>query len=132
MARAIQQRAQGRTLIMIAHRLSTIRNSDLILVLHDGRLVEQGSWEELVQKEGTVYRLHQAQFTKDCAGGDEQLPQRRAAALRDLGTGCQILVDLGLGSLRLLTSSNRPIVGIEAYGLTIAERVRLAGSKGDG
>ncbi len=64
-ARAIQQRAQGRTLIIIAHRLSTIRNSDLILVLHDGRLVEQGSWEELVQREGAFYRLHQAQFNQD-------------------------------------------------------------------
>ena len=64
-ARAIQQRAKGRTLIIIAHRLSTIRNSDLILVMHDGRVVEQGSWEELVRKEGVFYRLHQAQFTQD-------------------------------------------------------------------
>jgi len=64
-ARAIQQRAQGRTLIVIAHRLSTIRNSDLILVMHDGRLVEQGSWSELVRREGVFYRLHQAQFGQD-------------------------------------------------------------------
>jgi subfamily B ATP-binding cassette protein MsbA len=64
-ARAIQQRAQGRTLIVIAHRLSTIRNSDLILVMHEGRLVEQGSWSELVQREGAFYRLHQAQFSQD-------------------------------------------------------------------
>lgn len=64
-ARAIQQRAQGRTLIIIAHRLSTIRNSDLILVMHEGGVVEQGSWEDLVQKEGAFYRLHQAQFGTD-------------------------------------------------------------------
>jgi len=64
-ARAIQQRAKGRTLIVIAHRLSTIRNADKILVMHEGRLVEQGSWDELVRREGTFYRLHQAQFGKD-------------------------------------------------------------------
>jgi len=49
----------------------------------------------------------------------------RADALRDLGTGCQILVDLGLRDLRLLTSSRRAIVGVEAYGLRIQERVPL-------
>jgi len=64
-ARAIQQRAKGRTLIVIAHRLSTIRDADRILVLHDGRLVEQGSWDELLTAEGHFYRLHQAQFSKD-------------------------------------------------------------------
>ena len=41
----------------------------------------------------------------------------------------QILVDLGLRDLRLLTSSNRPIVGVEAYGLEVVERQRLG--KGD-
>jgi len=64
-ARAIQQRAHGRTLIIIAHRLSTIRNSDLILVMHEGRVVEQGSWEELLKREGAFYRLHHAQFGQD-------------------------------------------------------------------
>jgi subfamily B ATP-binding cassette protein MsbA len=64
-ARAIQQRAQGRTLIVIAHRLSTIRNADKILVMHEGRLVEQGSWDDLVCREGTFYRLYQAQYAKD-------------------------------------------------------------------
>lgn len=55
----------NRTSFVIAHRLSTIRNSDLILVMHDGRLVEQGSWSELVRREGAFYRLHQAQFSQD-------------------------------------------------------------------
>jgi ATP-binding cassette, subfamily B, bacterial MsbA len=64
-ARAIQQRAHGRTLIVIAHRLSTIRTADKILVMHDGRLVEQGSWDELLRKEGAFYRLHQAQYGPD-------------------------------------------------------------------
>jgi ATP-binding cassette subfamily B protein len=64
-ARAIQQRAKGRTLIVIAHRLSTIRSADKILVMHDGRLVEQGTWDDLVRREGTFYRLYQAQYGKD-------------------------------------------------------------------
>jgi 3,4-dihydroxy 2-butanone 4-phosphate synthase/GTP cyclohydrolase II len=51
--------------------------------------------------------------------------QARADALRDLGTGCQILLDLGLRELRILTSSKRPIVGVEAYGLHLVERVPL-------
>jgi ABC-type multidrug transport system fused ATPase/permease subunit len=61
-ARAIQQRAAGRTLIVIAHRLSTIRSADLIMVMQGGRVVEQGSWDELVQLGGEFHRLHTAQF----------------------------------------------------------------------
>jgi len=68
-ARAIQQRAKGRTLIVIAHRLSTIRDADLILVMHEGRVIEQGSWDELLRKEGAFYRLHQAQYAKDAPVG---------------------------------------------------------------
>jgi ABC-type multidrug transport system fused ATPase/permease subunit len=64
-ARAIQQRAKGRTLIVIAHRLSTIRDADLILVMHEGRVVEQGSWDELLLREGAFFRLHQAQYGKE-------------------------------------------------------------------
>ena len=55
----------------------------------------------------------------------EAVPQPRADALRDLGTGCQILLDLGLERLRLLSSSKRPIVGVEAYGLQITERISM-------
>ncbi len=51
----------------------------------------------------------------------------QADALRDLGTGCQILVDLGVRDLRLLSTSQRAIVGIEAYGLHVTERIPLAG-----
>ena len=65
-------------------------------------------------------------FLRDFGQEVEPPPQPRADALRDLGTGCQILVDLGLRDLRLLTSSTRPIVGVEAYGLHVAERVPLA------
>jgi 3,4-dihydroxy 2-butanone 4-phosphate synthase/GTP cyclohydrolase II len=66
-------------------------------------------------------------FTQDFGGTSEGSGASRAEALRDLGTGCQILLDLGLSQLRLLTNSDRPIVGIEAYGLHIAERVPLLG-----
>ncbi len=66
-------------------------------------------------------------FQRDMGDDDAVEPKPlQADALRDLGTGCQILVDLGLRDLELLTSSKRPIVGIEAYGLSIAERAPLA------
>jgi len=61
-ARAIMDRAQGRTLIIIAHRLSTVRDADQILVMNQGRVVEQGGWDELVGLGGTFTDLHQAQF----------------------------------------------------------------------
>ena len=62
-ARAIQRRARGRTLIMIAHRLSTIRESDQILVMSEGRVVEQGSWDALLARGGAFAELHAAQYT---------------------------------------------------------------------
>ncbi|GAA3525523.1 ABC transporter ATP-binding protein [Nocardioides daeguensis] len=51
-----------RTSFVIAHRLSTIRDADLILVMEDGRIVEQGSHAELLGREGAFARLHAAQF----------------------------------------------------------------------
>jgi ATP-binding cassette subfamily B protein len=51
----------GRTTFMIAHRLSTVRNSDLILVLNHGRLIEQGTHEDLLGRESLYQRLHIAQ-----------------------------------------------------------------------
>jgi ABC-type multidrug transport system ATPase subunit len=51
----------GRTTFMIAHRLSTVRNADLILVLNHGRLVEQGTHEELLGRESLYQQLHFAQ-----------------------------------------------------------------------
>ncbi|MFT4626136.1 MAG: 3,4-dihydroxy 2-butanone 4-phosphate synthase/GTP cyclohydrolase II [Myxococcota bacterium] len=67
----------------------------------------------------------ESQFVEDFGGSPLPLPlpQARADALRDLGTGCQILLDLGMRELRLLTRSSRSIVGLEAYGLRIVERV---------
>src|SRR5439155_800463 len=52
----------GRTTLVIAHRLSTVRRADAILVLDDGRIVEHGTFAELVARGGHLARLHQTQF----------------------------------------------------------------------
>jgi 3,4-dihydroxy 2-butanone 4-phosphate synthase/GTP cyclohydrolase II len=64
-------------------------------------------------------------FLNDFSNETKPAPRAQAEALRDLGTGCQILLDLGLRDLRLLTNSSRPIVGIEAYGLHVVDRQPL-------
>lgn len=53
---------QGRTTFVIAHRLSTVRNSDVIIVLDHGRIIERGSHEELIAKRGTYYQLYTGAF----------------------------------------------------------------------
>ncbi|WCZ39756.1 ABC transporter ATP-binding protein [Corynebacterium jeddahense] len=55
----------NRTSFVIAHRLSTIRDADVILVMQDGQIVEQGSHAELVAKQGAYWQLHQSQFSED-------------------------------------------------------------------
>ena len=53
---------QGRTSFIVAHRLSTIREADVILVMKDGHIIEQGNHNELMQKKGFYYTLYQSQF----------------------------------------------------------------------
>ena len=53
---------QGRTSFVIAHRLSTIRDADMVLVLKDGDIVEQGTHEELLEKKGMYEKLYHSQF----------------------------------------------------------------------
>jgi ATP-binding cassette subfamily B protein len=61
---AIDTLISGRTSIVIAHRLSTIRKADKIIVLDKGEIKEMGSHEELIEKQGFYYQLHQMQFEK--------------------------------------------------------------------
>ena len=53
---------QGRTSFIVAHRLSTIKEADLILVMNDGNIIEQGTHEELLAKKGFYYNLYNSQF----------------------------------------------------------------------
>ena len=53
---------QGRTSFIVAHRLSTIREADVILVMKDGDIVEQGTHEELLLKNGFYAELYNSQF----------------------------------------------------------------------
>ena len=59
---AIDTIIQGRTSLVIAHRLSTVRNADLILVVTDGKIVEQGTHAELLKKKGHYFRLYTRQY----------------------------------------------------------------------
>lgn len=59
---AIDTIIRGRTSIVIAHRLSTVRNADLILLVHDGKIIERGTHEELMQKRGAYCRLYTRQY----------------------------------------------------------------------
>ncbi|QJC21645.1 ABC transporter ATP-binding protein [Arcanobacterium buesumense] len=61
--RAMSELRVGRTSFVIAHRLSTIRDADMILVMVNGSVVEQGSHDELLHQHGAYYDLYQAQFT---------------------------------------------------------------------
>ena len=60
--RAMSRLREDRTAFVIAHRLSTIRDADLILVMEDGTIVEQGSHTQLLAKKGAYWRLYNAQF----------------------------------------------------------------------
>ncbi len=62
---AIEHLMKGRTSFVIAHRLSTIRQADVILVVHDGKIVEQGTHPELIAKKGAYYNLYTRQFQEE-------------------------------------------------------------------
>ena len=53
---------EGRTSFIVAHRLSTIQNADIILVMKDGNIIEQGNHDELLKKKGFYYNLYNSQF----------------------------------------------------------------------
>ena len=62
--RATNELMAGRTSVVIAHRLSTVHGADRIIVLHHGELCEEGSHEELLEREGLYARLHELQFAR--------------------------------------------------------------------
>ena len=53
---------QGRTVFVIAHRLSTVRNSDVIMVLEQGHIIERGSHDKLIEENGKYYHLYKGAF----------------------------------------------------------------------
>ena len=61
---AFARMMKGRTSFIVAHRLSTIREADIILVMRDGNIVEQGKHEELLEKNGFYAKLYNSQFAK--------------------------------------------------------------------
>ena len=64
---AIARLLEGRTSFLIAHRLSTIRHADVILVVKDGRIFEQGRHEELLRRQGYYHTLYSRQFAEEAA-----------------------------------------------------------------
>ena len=62
---ATREILKGRTSFVIAHRLSTIRLADLILVVQDGKIVERGTHDQLMQSEGAYYQLYTLQFRSE-------------------------------------------------------------------
>ncbi len=63
--KAFAHMMKGRTSFVIAHRLSTIKDADIILVMKDGHIIEQGNHEELIQTKGFYYNLYSSQFVKE-------------------------------------------------------------------
>ena len=85
---AMARLRRGRTSFVIAHRLSTIRNADTIVVMNAGRIVEQGSHDDLLRRHGFYYDLYNSQFTETMAEAEAELPGLLAvehAGMVDLG-----------------------------------------------
>ena len=82
---ALDRLLAGRTAIVIAHRLSTIQRANRILVMHKGRLREQGTHQELLALRGIYYRLYQLQYK------DQEL--RLPVSASDAGAGAALPAD---------------------------------------
>lgn len=64
-SRGMDALMKGRTVFVIAHRLSTVKNSDVIMVMDHGRIIERGSHDELIEKKGKYYQLYTGAFELD-------------------------------------------------------------------
>ena len=64
---ALGKLMEGRTTIIVAHRLSTIQNADKIIVMHKGRIMEEGNHQELLSQGGIYYKLYKLQYEHDIA-----------------------------------------------------------------
>jgi ATP-binding cassette, subfamily B (MDR/TAP), member 1 len=92
---ALDRAAEGRTTIVIAHRLSTIRNADSIVVMAQGKIIEQGKHDELIDKRGAYYNLVEAQSiaaqnekeAEDEDSGGDSVTIEKGAHSADLETG---------------------------------------------
>ncbi len=73
---AMDQAMQGRTTFIVAHRLSTLRRADLVIVLHQGRIVQQGTHEQLMREAGHYLQSARIQIAPEAAGKNS--PRRRA------------------------------------------------------
>ncbi|MEO1069439.1 MAG: ABC transporter ATP-binding protein, partial [Cyanobacteria bacterium J06638_6] len=94
---ALEDLSRDRTTLVIAHRLSTIRNADQIAVLDQGRVVELGTHDELLQQQGRYTYLYTVQFTQEITADPVPSALSQAASY-DLRTGLNVV----LGSLQLL------------------------------
>lgn len=63
--KAMENLMKGRTSFIIAHRLSTVKNADLILVVNNGEIIEQGTHKELIRQKGFYYNLYMSQFVEE-------------------------------------------------------------------
>lgn len=74
---ALSKLMKNRTCFVIAHRLNTILNADLVLVVHDGKIIEKGTHEFLLEKRGFYYELLQSQWKVESLNGNEQRAVKR-------------------------------------------------------
>ena len=81
MQQAIKNLKQGRTTFVIAHRLATIRDADLILVFQEGRIIERGSFGDLVRQGGFFAQLVATQFQNPAAAEPGSAPDEMAASV---------------------------------------------------
>jgi len=131
----------GRTSFLVAHRLSTVRRADRILVLSGGRLVEQGTHEELLEAEGLYHELYEAQerdrlrreaAVRDAIRTGEPLPKPEAAPVpaTEPGDGAPLLAGDGDGDVvwRQVPPPGRRNRGRRAAGAASTRRDERTGS----